>query len=517
MSNDVLLGIDTGTSKINCTLFDLSARRIAGVEEKNETIEYPDGRIEQDMLLLWDKVCTALQRLFKESGVDVERIKAIGVTGQGEGCWLIGKDGKPVRNALLWCDGRAADSVRTIEKDELLLSRYQELTGSRPFSGAQIVILKCLNEHEPHILEKARHVLFCKDWIRYKLSGVAAIEYTDASTSILDLNRRTVVDPLFTALGIDRCRELVPDLIGSADIGGSVSAEASVLTGLRKDTPIVAGLMDIAATALGTGAVYPNDCCTILGTTSCNEVLTPDFSPDRNSAAGYEIDALNSGYLHVMASMAGTRNIDWYLETFLPEKVSAIGADRRGLFCYLEREMRKIGTGADGIIYHPYISPAGERSPFNDSNARAQFFGISSSSTRLHLLRAVYEGVAFSVRDNLEHGKKVEKIYLTGGGAKSRLWAEIISDVTGKTVYKTDDTNQAARGAALLAGYGTGIYRKLDEIVEQTVKDAVRIEPDKARHGIYNELFNMYLELRRQNTDLWEKRKQIVERIGTIV
>lgn len=514
MSDNLLLGIDAGTSRIKCVLYSFEGLMVAAAEEKTDVLDYSDGKKEQDMELLWKSIAAALRRLIYEEGVEPERIKAVGVTGQGEGCWLVDENAVPVGNAVLWCDGRAGNMLEKMTADPSFLSTYREITGSYPFSGAQLIILKWLMENEPDRIEKAKHVLFCKDWIRLKLTDEAAVEYSDASTSLLDLHSKKVSDSLFKSLSIESCQRLVPPLLASAQIAGNITEKAAEETGLASGTPVIAGLIDIAATALGAGAVKANDCCTILGTTACNLVVASQFDPEMNPVAGHEIDASNEKYLKVTATMAGTPNIDWFLDSFMGELRTSMGGDERELFEYLEGKVEDIGIGSGGVIYHPYISPAGERAPFVDSNAKAQFFGISDSTTRLHLLRAVYEGVAFSIRDNLKHESAVQHIYLTGGGAKSRVWAEIIANVTGKTLYLVDESSPAAKGSAFAAGLGIGAFSGYEEIVRKTRERAVCIEPNMQKHRIYSDMFELYIELRERSSQLWKQRNEILKRIG---
>lgn len=497
---------------MKCILYDLEGGIVANAELENTVIDYGDGRIEQDMDLLWNKVSSLIKGLVTRNDINPLHIKAIGLTGQGEGCWLADQKGNPVSNAILWSDGRAETISNDIKENEELLRVYRNNTGSYPFPGAQIIILKWLTENEPKILEKAKYLFFSKDWIRFKLTNQASIEYTDASTSILNLRNKKIAKELFKELKIEPYKRLLPQLKKSTEIGGYITEKAAEDTGLRANTPVVTGLMDIVATALGTGAIEEKECCTILGTTCCNEVVTLDFSPKEGTVAGYEIDALNKNYLNVMATMAGTPNIDWFIEEFLEDIVLETDENKNDLFKLLEKEMGKVGVGSGGIIYHPYISPSGERAPFANGSARAQFFGISSKTTRFHLLRAIYEGIAYSIRDCLDNSPNVEKIYLTGGGARSRFWAQMISDVTGKVLYVVEDTDPAARGAALIAGLGIGLYSDINDIIKKSSDLRYKITPDPDNHIFYTELYEIYIEMRKNNESLWKKRDEIMRK-----
>lgn len=517
MGTNFLLGIDAGTTKIKAIIYNQIGEIVAKNEEENEIIDYGDGRIEQDMDLLWNKVAKCVRELLINKKIDASSIKAVGLSGQGEGCWLADKSGNAVANAILWSDSRAQVTAETIENDKELLTLYRKTTGSFPFAGAQIIILKWLAENNPKLLDQSKFLFFSKDWIRFKLTGDAAIEYTDASTSIIDLSEKRIAFKLFENLKIKKYLDLLPQLKKSNEIAGYISKKAANQTGLKEGTPVITGLMDIVATALGTGAVSKNDCCTILGTTCCNEIVTEKFDPKKEGVSGYEIHALNKNYLNVMATMSGTPNLDWFLTEFMPELLDKSKKESFNLFTHLEDKMKKIAPGSGGVIYHPYISPSGERAPFSDKNARAQFFGLSTKVTRFHLLRAVYEGVAYSIRDCLDNSPQVKKIFLSGGGAKSKFWAQIIADVTGKEVYRIDDPDPATRGAALLAGMAVGIYDDINLIVEGQKNYSEKFIPDSENHKFYSGLYKIYLKSRKVNRELWRERAKIMEKEGDIL
>lgn len=512
MENNLLLGIDAGTTKIKTIIYDQNGNIVAKNEDENKLIDYGNGKIEQDMDLLWKKVAKCINQLLTNNKIDASDIKGIGLSGQGEGCWLVDKSGNPSANAILWSDSRAQIISENIAADPKLLSLYRKNTGSFPFAGAQIIILKWLAENQPELLEKSRHLFFSKDWLRFKLTGDAAIEYTDASTSIINLSEKKISSKLFEKLQINEYLDLLPQLKKSDEIAGYISEEAAAETGLKEGTAVITGLMDIVATALGTGAVSKNDCCTILGTTCCNEIVTGNFDPEEKSVAGYEIHALNKNYLNVMATMSGTPNLDWFLDQFMEDIIKKSKKEKFDLFSYLEEKMKKIEAGSGGIIYHPYISPSGERAPFSDKNACSQFFGLSTKANRFHLLRAVYEGVAYSIRDCLDNSPQVKKIYLTGGGAKSKFWAQIISDVSGKIVYRVEDSDPASRGAALLAGLAVGVYSDINSVIEKVNNINKKIVPNLEKHKLYSSLYKIYLKSRKLNKELWEERAKVMEK-----
>jgi sugar (pentulose or hexulose) kinase len=504
-----LLGIDAGTSGIKAVIFDCTGKEVFTSSQKNETILINNVWMEQDMNLLWIKMCNTIKSAISMSNINPKDIISIGITGQGEGCWLVDHLGNPVRNAILWSDGRATEIVENIKKNNILYEQVKSITGSHPFNGATSVILKWLEKNEPDTIKQTYSILFCKDYLRYKLTGNLYMDVTDASTSIIDIKNKSISKELFNILGINKFIDKIPEIIEPCKIAGYVSNEASKLTGLMPDTPVAAGLMDIVATAVGAGAVEKGDICTILGTTCCNEIVkdTIDFI-DNNS--GYECHGIDGLYLNVIAAMSGTPNIDWIIKSLFQSELEAAKKNNIDFFSIIEEKMNKIPAGCDGVIYHPYIGSGGERAPFLNSNAKAQFFGISSSTTKYHLLKSVYEGIAFSIKDCLIGSYTSGKVYLTGGGSKSEFWAQIISDCLGKELIVLDGYEYTAKGAALSAAVACGLFKTLKEASVNSIKIKKRYLPDKRKSMLYDSMYTLYLEIRKTNNRLWDLRKDIL-------
>lgn len=508
-----LLGIDAGTSGIKAVIFDCTGKEVFTSSQKNETILINDVWMEQNMNLLWIKMCNTIKSAISMSNINPKDIISIGITGQGEGCWLIDHLGNPVRNAIIWSDGRASEIIENIRKDNTLYERIKSITGSRPFNGATSIILKWLSNNEPDTLERAHSILFCKDYLRYKLTDKLYMDVTDASTSIIDIKTKSISKELFDILDINKLIDKIPEIIEPCKIAGYVSTEASKLTGLLPNTPVAAGMMDIVATAIGTGAVEKGDICTILGTTCCNEIVkdTIDFI-DNNS--GYECHGINGLYLNVIAAMSATPNIDWVIKNLFQPELEVAKKNNIDFFSILEEKMSKIPAGCDGVIYHPYIGSGGERAPFLNPNAKAQFFGISSSTTKYHLLKSVYEGIAFSIKDCLIGSSISGKVYLTGGGSKSEFWVQMISDCLGKELIVLDGYEYTSKGAALSAAVAYGLFKTLKEASINTIKVKKRYLPDKDKSMLYDSIYTLYLEIRKTNNRLWNFRKEILNKIN---
>ncbi|MCY6483413.1 carbohydrate kinase [Clostridium aestuarii] len=509
MEEKYLLGIDAGTSNVKAVLFGIDGEEKFISSRKNKIIRKHRTWTEQDMNLLWADLCDAIKEIIENNNIDSDSILGIGITGQGEGCWLIDAQGNPVRNAILWSDGRASNIAEEIKKDKKQSDKIKEITGSYPFQGATSIILKWLKENEPDDLRKAAYCFFCKDWLKYKLTGNISLEITDASTSILDLESKKNSSELMKILDIKEYEYLFADIIKPYELSGTISKDIAKLTGLSEGTPVAAGMMDVVASAVGMGAVKEGDSCTILGTTCCNEVVKSSYKNNTDNAFGFECHAVDNLYLNVIASMAGTPNLDWIINNFFIEEKKLAEEKNKNLYRILEEKIKDIPVGAGGVIYHPYISTGGERAPFSNPNARAQFFGISANSEKYHLLKAVYEGIALSIKDCLQGMNNSGKIYLGGGGAKSFYWAQIISDCTGKEVIISKGNEFAARGAALAAGVEIGIYKDIVNASLNTLKVKKCFIPEEKNNKKYEKIYKLYKELREVENNLWNVRKEI--------
>lgn len=509
MSCKYIMGIDAGTSNIKVVLFDTKGKEVFS-SSRRTVLKIEDNIYEQDMEILWWQICEGIRDIMQNNNINPLNIISIGITGQGEGCWLIDSKGKPVRNAILWCDGRASQIVDEINGIEEKRNKLRKITGSLLFPGATTAIIMWLKKNEVESLKKAKYILYCKDWVRFKLTGDIEMDFTDASTSLLDLSNGNVSDELFEILHIKEYTELIPELSQSCSLAGMITKEAEKSTGLKESTPVVNGMMDISAAAVGMGAVNGGDCCTLIGTTICNEVIRKDYISSTESTSGYEIHAVDNLYLNVIAPMAGTPNLDWTITNFF-EKEKEEAVDKNiDLFKLLEKKLEDIPVGSNGIVYLPYINSSGERAPFYNPNASAQFFGLSENADKYSMLKAVYEGIALAIRDCLNDIDDLRKIYLGGGGAKSFYWARIVADCTGKEIIIPKGEEFAAKGAALCAGVYCGVFKDFKDAVEKTSEISITFKPNSDNKKIYDKLYKIYKQLRISNTEAWKLRKEII-------
>lgn len=503
-----ILGIDVGTSNVKAVLFDECGTEVSVSSQESKTINETGNRVEQDMESVWEKVKHCIKAVINSKAAPKEDIIGIGVTGQGEGCWLIDKEGKPVQNAILWCDGRAVEEVREITKDKPEIGElYHTITGTPPLLGNQMMLLKWMKVNRKEVLDKADKLIFCKDWIRYKLTGEVKTEITDSLTSLINVQNGKIATELMEALDIAEYREYLPDPVRSDEVVGTILHSFAEETGLNEGTPVIAGSLDTSATAVGLGAIHEKDVCVILGTTCASEIVMKKEDCHFGAAnSRYEKHPIGELYVELQPTLNGTPNIDWMMEHIAKTKD----------FNEIDRIVDSVPPGCGGVVYHPYISVAGERAPFYHPYARASFFGISQVTTREHLVRAVYEGISLSIRDCLHNVDKSGTIFLAGGGANSPVWAQMIADVVGMKVMIPSGKELGAKGVALMAGVSLLLYRDYEEAVEKACTFRQVYEPDESRVKIYDLLYELYKKVRIHNQEIWDYRHQMNKKIQAI-
>ena len=325
------------------------------------------------------------------------------------------------------------------------------------------------------------------------------MELSDTGTSLLNLRTQTPASSIFDdpELNLTEAVSLLSQFHQSTDIVGTVTADVAAFTGLALTTQVCAGALDVSAAALGVGAVKDNDVFTILGTTCCTGIVTSQLDRSQNDNNRTIPHALANHYMVLKATLSGTPNIDWCLDSI----------SQTHDFVEIEQSINQVPAGAGGIIYHPYL--VGERAPFFNENARANFFGINRNTTREHLIKAVYEGIAYTIKDALYDTPTEGRLFLAGGGTNSPAWSQIIADVTGRTVVIPKAKELSSKGAAILAGIALGMTptHQMDDIfaIEQCYS------PQPQNFELYKKLFEIYKTLREVTIPLWDLRAQILE------
>ncbi|MBM3705556.1 MAG: carbohydrate kinase [Actinobacteria bacterium] len=502
-----VVGIDAGTSIVKSVIFNLRLDEIAKTETKLE-VETPQSEwSEIDMNRLWEIIKSSIKTSIKNSGIYSKEVAAVSITGQGSGCWMIDRDGNPVRKAIIWTDSRANVITNAWKKSGIIKKAFA-ICRSVQISGVQGPIVKWLKIHEPEALEKARHIFYCKDWIRYKFTGLICTDGSDTSQTLLDVARYNYSDELFNLYGIEEYRKLFPEIIPKTGIVGKLKPDIALEIGLEPEIPVVSAPLDGISSGIGVGCFKKGQAFTILGTTVSNDVIIDDLSDQTDCVGMTFCFGFKGLWIRSLNPMCGTPNIDWYIREFgVLDRIEA-NKEKKNLFEYLNSVIEKIPEGS--LIYHPFLSPAGERAPFVKENARAQLFGLNYNHTRHHILKAIFEGMAFSIKDCYEKiSFPVSEIMLSGGGAKDRVWPQIIANVTGKTIKTTSGNEFGAKGSALIALVSLGIYKSYDEAKASTIEINRIFKPDKNSFEKYSRIFKIYENIYKKMWNQWDYFKKV--------
>ena len=486
-----LLGIDVGTGGTRAVAVDGRGRVVASATEKHAPFASPEtGWAEQDARDWWRACIGAVRALLTKDGVAADEIGCIGLTGQMHGTVLLDEREEPLRPALIWCDQRTDAQCRAIT-DLVGAERLIKLTLNPALTGFSLPKLLWVREMEPAVWACVRSILLPKDYVRLRLTGERATDVADASGTLLfDVSKRVWSSEMLAVGEIDK--QWLPTVYESAEVTGRVSAAGSAATGLREGTPVVAGAGDQAAGAVGMGIVRPGMVSATIGTSGVVFAATAQPSLDPKGRVHTFCHAV-PGRWHVMGvTQAAGLSLSWFRDRFGPG-----ATDGRDPYDKLSEEAANAPPGANGLLWAPYLM--GERTPHLDPYARAALVGLTASHTRAHIIRAILEGVAFSLRDTLTIFKEMEVpvqvIRLGGGGARSALWRQIQADVYGRTVEIVEAEEGAAYGAALLAGVGSKLWPSVDAACERLVRVASTIEPNATVVALMDRQYLMFRKL----------------------
>ncbi len=490
-----LLGIDLGTSGTRTALFDTQGAVVRAASAEYPLSQPKNGWAEQEPRHWWDAAVTTIKKVLSESGVDPRSVAAIGISGQMHGLVMLDEKGESLRPSIIWADQRTGeecdDMTRILGRDKLIrITANPALTG---FTASKILWVK---KHQPQVYARCAHILLPKDYLRYKLTGDFATEVSDAAgMQLLDVPGRRWSDEVLGALGIEK--SLLARVYESPDVTGRVSDEAARITGLSTSTLMVGGAGDNAAAAVGTGTVRDGRAFTTIGTSG---VIFAHTSQPKIDPLGrvHTFCAAVPGTWHVMGVMqsAGLSK-RWIRDTCCDAEV------RKGLetgedpYVLMDEMAKDSPVGSNRLLFLPYLM--GERTPHLDPDCRGVFFGISAMHEKRDLLRAVMEGVTFGLKDSLSilsgMGVVPEVMRMTGGGAKSVLWRQMLADVFGSPVQTIASKEGPALGVAILAGVGAGIYKSVEDACDLLVKADKVYAPQAQAAAKYAAIYPLYQAL----------------------
>ncbi len=487
------IGIDIGTSGTKSLLVDPDGNIIAEAAAGYGVAMPKPMWTEQDPEDWWAATVKTVRAVMKQGRAKPGDVSAIGLSGQMHGSVFLDKAGKVIRPALLWNDQRTAaecDEITSLAGGRSELIRMVANPALTGFTAPKILWLR---NNEPKKYERLKHVLLPKDEIRRRLTGELATDVSDASGMLLlDVCRRDWSDELLGKLSLDR--SMLAKVYESEEVTGSLLPDIAEKLGLTTRCKVVAGAGDCAAGAIGNGIVKAGVCTVSLGTSGVVFVHCDQPQYDQQGRLHTFCHAVRGKWHMMGVTLSAAGSLQWFVENMCPELATRRGSDP---YQTIGAEAAEVPPGADGLIFLPYL--AGERTPHADPHARGAFIGLTSKHTRGHMARAVMEGVSMSLRESLEIIRQldvpVREMRLSGGGAKSPLWKQIMADVTDQAACTINAEQGPAYGVSLLAAVGTGQFKNIEEACKATIEVVKKVPPRKPAAKNYNKLFPIYQSL----------------------
>lgn len=485
------IGIDIGTTSVKLLAIDGRGSVIQSAV-RDYPISFPRALwSEQNPEDWWSRTIDGLKELV--SSLEKDEIKAVSFSGQMHGLVVLDETDQVIRPAILWNDQRTEKECRYLN-EEIGQKIISDWTGNLALTGFTAPKLLWLRENEPENFARIKKIMLPKDYVAYKMSGIFATDMSDASgTLYLDVKNRDWSKPMLKLLGVSE--DQLPKLYESFQAVGTMNKELAAELGFNHDVKIVIGGGDQAVAAVGGGVVEPNACSLSLGTSGVVFASTDQFFVDEKNSL-HSFCHANGKYHQMGVTLAAAASLKWWVEEVNKS------ADFDGLL--QEAEEAEID---DQVFFLPYLM--GERTPHNDPNCRGTFIGMNLTHQRKHMTRAVLEGVAFSLRDTFEimktMGIGISRISINGGGAKSKLWCSIISDVLDVSVVKLNSNEGPAYGAAILAAVGYGLFDSVESACSAFVKITETIEPDAGRAALYHQKYEKFREIYPAAKDLFQK------------
>ncbi|MEX3985041.1 FGGY-family carbohydrate kinase [Paraburkholderia sp. EG287A] len=491
-----LLGVDSGSTATKAVVFDTSGRTVAVGSRRVEQRQPRARHVERDMQEVWAAACGAIRDALHK--IPADSIAAVGVTGHGDGLYLVDRAGAPLGPGILSLDSRAFD-VTERWREAGVLEKALTLTGQQPYPYAAVSLLKWIQLNEPERFAKIGHVLFCKDWLRLCLTGVPATDPTEASSSFTNVDTQTYSDDVLALYGLPSIGHALPEIIASASAAGRITAQAAAQTGLKEGTPVACGLHDVTSSALGMGNIEPGVISITAGTFSINEILSD--RPQRDPRWSCRNGTRPGQWMNMSISPASSSNVDWALRELFQHETQEAARLGCALFDLIGDEVQAAFAEPSSVMFHPFLFG----SPF-EHPASASFFGIRSWHRRAHLARAVLEGMVFNHRWHVEaltSAFPARRAGLTGGGSSSPLLAQLFADVLGVAIDIPGSPEASALGAALCAGVSVGVFASLSDATARACRVAHTYVPDTERHGQLDEAYALWSRLTAAMQPLW--------------
>lgn len=490
-----LIGIDLGTSATKTVLFDENGNVIASASEEYPLYQPQNGWAEQNPEDWYNASINTLKEVISKSGVNNSDIKGIGLSGQMHGLVMLDEKNDVIRPSIIWCDQRTAkECVEITEK--VGAKRLIEITANPALTGFTASKILWVRNNEPENYARCKHILLPKDYVRFMLTGDYATEVSDASgMQLLDVPNRCWSDEVLEKLAIDKA--LLGKVYESPEVTGTITKKISDLTGLKEGTIVVGGAGDNAAAAVGTGVVVDGKAFTTIGSSGVVFAHSSTITIDPSGRVHTFCCAVPNEW-HVMGVTQGAGlSLKWFRDNFCEDYIASAKEQGVDPYYLMDKDAEQVPVGSNKLIYLPYLM--GERTPHLDPNCRGVFFGLSAIHTKKDMIRAILEGVSYSLTDCndilVEMGIKVDEMMACGGGGTSKLWRQMLADMYECEVKTVASKEGPALGVAILAGVGAGIYNSVPEACAKLIKSDKTCAPIPQNSESYKKYHKIYKNL----------------------
>ncbi|MEQ6389069.1 xylulokinase [Bacillaceae bacterium S4-13-58] len=491
---EYVIGVDLGTSAVKILLVNRNGQIEKEVSKDYPLIQEKTGYSEQNPEDWVAQTREGLSDLVSSFDGDVTNIKGISFSGQMHGLVLLDEEHQVLRNAILWNDTRTTKQCREIY-EKVGKEKFISITKNMALEGFTLPKILWVKENEPEIYQKVTKFLLPKDYLRYRMTGKVHMDYSDAAgTSLLDISANQWSEEICELLDIHSA--ICPPLVSSHEKVGTITTEFAQETGLDPETSVFAGGADNACGAIGSGILSEGKTFCSIGTSGV--VLTYEESGERDfeGKVHYFNHAKADAYYTMGVTLSAGHSLNWFKNVF------ANNED----FETLLKDIGEVPVGSNGLLFTPYL--VGERTPHADSTIRGSFVGMDSSHTRNEFVRAVLEGITFSLNESIqifrENGKEISSIYSIGGGAKNPHWLQMQADIFDAKVVKLASEQGPGMGAAILALYGCGFYSSLEECASAILEESEVFEPIKENVEKYKQLFSIYQKVYGKTSEINE-------------
>lgn len=498
-----LLGIDIGTSACKVALFSPNGTVCAQANGTYEVFYPKPGWAEQDPNDWWDAVCGAIRTVLEQSGIRPQQICAVGVDGQSWSAIPLDSDGTVLCKTPIWMDTRAADICDELDR-QIGKERIFKVCGNPLQPAYTLPKILWYQKHRPEMFQKIDKILQSNSYIVYQLTGAITQDISQGyGLHFFDMRHGTWDAAFCKEMGLTL--DIMPQIVPCHQIVGTVTKSASAQSGLCEGVPVVAGGLDAACGTLGAGVLHAGQTQEQGGQAGGMSICIDTYNADPRLILGFHV--VPDRWLLQGGTAGGGGVVRWFEKQFCLEERIAAKQHGTSPFYELDVQAQTVPAGSDGVVFLPYM--AGERSPIWDADAKGVYYGLDFSKTRAHLMRASMEGVAYSLRHNLQTAEQAgafaQELRSMGGAANSRLWTQIKADVTGKRITVPSSDTATTLGAAMLAGVAAGVYRGFDDAVKQTVQVKRVHEPNLDNKERYDAGFATYLQLYERLKPLMKK------------